>query len=186
MTRQVIIKIILLIFIVIGAVALLMLIKKPIPDPGVNIPNTPNPKPKLTLEMLKNADYDFQGQKIKLVNGTYLLKPLPGESQSDYYVKLDEDHVVFGDLNNDGLEDAVVILTSRSGGTGVFSQLTVVINNNGLPLNVANEDLGDRAQINSLKIISSTISIDVTSWNSGQETRQTLNYELLNNKLQPL
>ncbi len=146
---------------------------------------TPISKAKLTLDILKNSEYLSQdtGTRIKLVNGTYPLKPLAGESQADYFVKLDTDHIVFGDLNNDGQEDAVVILISRSGGTGTFRQLAVMLNSNGNPSNVANQNLGDRTAINSLTISSGVISVDMTPWDGGTGTRKTLNYKLSGNKL---
>src|SRR5437868_6101835 len=48
--------------------------------------------PKLTLDQLKNTNYVFEAQNIKLVNGTYSLKPLGTESQANYFVKIDESH----------------------------------------------------------------------------------------------
>jgi|SRR3989344_8701798 len=145
----------------------------------------PTSKPKLTLDVLKNSEYLSQdtGTRIKLVNGTYPLKPLGGESQADYFVKLDTDHVVFGDLNNDGQEDAVVILVSRAGGTGTYRQLAVVLNQNGNANNIANQNLGDRTAINALTISSGVISVDVTPWDGGTGTRKTVNYKLSGNKL---
>ena len=146
---------------------------------------TENPKLKLTLDILKNAEYYSQdtGTRIRLVNGIYPLKPLAGESQADYFVKLDTEHIVYGDLNNDGQEDAVVILVSRSGGTGTFRQLAVVLNQNGTPNNIANQNLGDRTAINSLTIQSGVISVDMTPWDSGAGIRKTVNYKLSGNKL---
>jgi hypothetical protein len=148
----------------------------------------PTSKPKLTLDVLKNSEYLSQGTgtRIKLVNGTYPLKPLAGESQVDYFVKLDTDHVVFGDLNNDGQEDAVVILVSRSGGTGTFRQLAVMLNSNGNPSNVANQNLGDRTAINSLTVSSGVISADMTPWDGGTGTRKTVNYKLSGDELTPI
>ena len=146
---------------------------------------TENPKLKLTLDVLKNAEYSSQdiGTRIRLVDGTYPLKPIAGESQADYFVKLDTEHIVYGDLNNDGQEDAVVILVSRSGGTGTFRQLAVVLNQNGTPNNIANQNLGDRTAINSLTIQSGVISVDMTPWDSGAGIRKTVNYKLSGNKL---
>jgi hypothetical protein len=181
------------IIVIIGAVGYFAFVKKsePIteqPTP-TNTSVSPTPattsKQKLTLDILKNAEYSSQdtGTSIKLVNGTYPLKPLAGESQADYFVKLDTDNVVFGDLNNDGQEDAVVILISRSGGTGTFRQLAVMLNSNGNPSNVANQYLGDGTAINALTVSSGVISVDMTSWDGGTGTRKTVNYKLSGNKL---
>lgn len=132
---------------------------------------------------MKNAEYHYEGTRIKLINGIYPLRPLPGESQSDYFVKIDTDHVIYGDVNNDGLDDAVVILVSRAGGTGTFRDLAIVLNQNGTPNNIANQYLGDRTAINSLEIQSGVISVDMTLWGSGTGVRKTVNYKLSGNKL---
>ena len=162
---------------------------------GVNEPNTilstfkfatsEIPKSKLTLNTLENAEYNSltTGTSLKLVNGTHLLTPLAGESQADYYVKLDASHIAYGDLNNDGQEDSVVILESRAGGTGTFRQLAVMLNQNGNAKNVANQSLGDRTVVNSLNISPGTISINMTPWDGGTGVPKTVNYKLSGNKL---
>lgn len=145
--------------------------------------NNSKQKTKLSLDILKNGEYSYGGQRIKLVNGTYPLKPLTGESQADYFIKLDTEHVVFGDLNNDGQEDAAVVLVSRSGGTGTFRYLVAVLNQNGTPLDVARQYLGDRVVINSLLIQAGVISINMTPWDGGTGTSKTVQYKLSGNKL---
>lgn len=141
-------------------------------------------KVELPLDLLKNAEYIYEGKRIQLVNGVYLLKPLSGESQADYFVKLDTDHIVFGDLNNDGQQDAVVILVSRYGGSGTFRQLAIMLSSSDSFNNVANQDLGDRTAINSLKLLlTGVISVDMTPWEGGTGIRKTINYKLSGNKL---
>jgi len=170
-----IVLVVVIVAILVGAFGYFVFVKK----------SEPISKPKLTLDILKNAEYYSQntGTRIKLVNGTYSSEPLAGEPQADYFVKLDTDYVVFGDLNNDGQEDAIVILVSRAGGTGTFRQLAVMLNSNGSPSNVANQDLGDRTAINSLTISSGVISVDMAHWDGGTGTRKTVNYKLSGNKL---
>ena len=41
--------------------------------------------------------------------------------------------LAFGDLNGDGVEDAVVVLVTNPGGTGRFYDLAPVLNQNGTP-----------------------------------------------------
>ncbi len=127
-----------------------------------NAPLVKTPPP-LTLEMLQNAEYQTLNypQKFKLTGGIYFRPPpVKVESQKDWFTKLAEP-VVFGDLNNDGLEDAAVILRSRAGGTGVSVDLAVVINDNGKPANVASRYLGDRVQVKSGFIQDGIISLDL-------------------------
>lgn len=149
-------------------------------------PNNQQVSSKLTFDILKNAEYYSQdtGTRIKLVNGTYPLTPMAGESQADYFVKLDADSVVFGDLNGDGQEDAVVILVSRSGGSGTYKELAVVLNQNGNANSIANQALGDRTVVNSLTIQNGVISINITPWNGGGIVQsETINYKLVGDKL---
>ncbi len=134
---------------------------------------------------LANIEYysSAVGGRVKLAKGTYLLKPPAGESQADYIVTLDTDHIAFGDVNNDGQEDAVAILTTRSGGTGKSVELEVVLNKAGFASNVSSKYLGDRTLINSLTIKSGVISIDMTPWDGGTGAKQTISYKLSGDKL---
>ena len=187
------IVLIVVIVILVGVVGYFAFVKKsepvaqqPTPTPtqtNTTVSLTSISKAKLTLNILKNSEYFYDGTRIKLINGTFPLEPLAGESQSDYFVKLDTDHVVFGDLNNDGQEDAVVILVSRSGGTGAFVDLGVMLNLNGIPSNITNQYLGDRTVVNSLIISSGIISVDMIPWDGGTGTHKTINYKLSGNKL---
>lgn len=135
--------------------------KSPVTQEIVNIekPTVINSK-KLTLDDLKNVEFYFEQEgQIKLVNGTYQLKPSGSESPADYFVKLDTEHIAFGNLNNYEQDDAAVILKSRSGGSGTFYYLLDVLN----PGFGASRAifLGDRITINSVTIQSQIITIDM-------------------------
>ena len=71
--------------------------------------------------------------------------------------------IAFGDLNGDGVADAVVILATHGGGTGVFMTLEAVVNDNGTPKHVATADLGDRTRVESVVIESGEIAVDVVT-----------------------
>ena len=64
-----------------------------------------------------------------------------------------------------------------------YRQLAVMLNKNGIPSNIANQNLGDRTAINSLTVSFGVISIDMTPWDGGTGTRKTVNYQLSENKL---
>ena len=114
----------------------------------------------LTLESLKNAEYHTIAQgTFRLTDGIYNIPPLLNESQEDWFIKLVEP-IAFGDLNSDGINDAVVVLKMRTGGTGVFVEIAAVLNKNGKPVNVATTLLGDRKIVNSISIQSSEIIIE--------------------------
>ena len=133
----------------------------------------------LSSDLLNNTEYYSgsmpQGQRIKLVNGTYQPEP-PIEGVT----KLKSDFIVYGDLNSDWQEDAVVVLETSGGGTGVFRDLEVVLNQNGKPFNVAMQSLADRTAINSIAIKSGIIIVDITPKG---EARKTVRYKLSNDKL---
>ncbi|MCK4308310.1 HEAT repeat domain-containing protein, partial [candidate division WOR-3 bacterium] len=109
-------------------------------------------KEKLTLDDLKNADYVclYYGKGVRLKNGIY--EEHHADSTSKLHVGIYKDKVAFGDLNNDGRDDAVVVIESYSGGSGHFYELAVVINNNGKPLCFIPKRLGDRVIVNSVLI----------------------------------
>ncbi|MFZ1241686.1 MAG: hypothetical protein WAV66_20350 [Anaerolineae bacterium] len=124
--------------------------------------HTPTSSPHLTLDALKNAEYRTNNlvETIRLTDGFFYPPPISGESQSDWFVMLTEP-VIFGDVSGDDVPDAVLILTSRFGGTGIFRELAVVVNDNGKPHNTATDYLGDRVIINTAKIQDGEIILDM-------------------------
>jgi hypothetical protein len=59
------------------------------------------------------------------------------------------------------MEDAVVFLSTQTGGTGHFRELAAVLNRGGLPDNVATVSLGDRVAIESARIQAGVITLDL-------------------------
>jgi heat shock protein HslJ len=108
-----------------------------------------------TVEELKNAKYAGLGERVGSVtlgNGRWTGAPPALGAASRPSVELADDFRVVGDLDGDGLEEAVVVLTYSSGGTGVLSFLAVVRRQDGALRNVATTALGDRVQIRSARI----------------------------------
>jgi len=110
----------------------------------------------MTTEALKNATYhlDFLGM-VKLIDGKYV-KKIP-KSHQEERIHFESGMEVFSDLNHDGMKDAIAILVYRSGGTGSFYSLVVLINQNDSPKHVATASLGDRVVIRSTHINSDNI-----------------------------
>jgi putative hemolysin len=116
----------------------------------------------LTVLTLKNSMYhspdwgDFQ-----LVEGVFLRPPqAPGESAEIYKTEFREPGV-FGDLDADGVEDAIVFLSTQNGGTGHFVELAVVLNRDGRAENVSTVSLGDRVGIEAARIEAGVIILDM-------------------------
>ena len=105
-------------------------------------PATP---PVLTVEQLKNAEYEFG----RLTDGIH-------EEMNDYprTVPTKLLHVEFGDLNGDGIEDAVVLFLRGPAGAagGLYSFLVAVVNEQGRPRHVDSIFFGRREPVQSLLI----------------------------------
>ncbi|MFH1486326.1 MAG: hypothetical protein ABIH46_09665 [Chloroflexota bacterium] len=132
---------------------------------------SPTALPKLTLDALKNAEYQSESlharphgrKKVKLTNGQYEEEmewnfpgPAPQFNKLSIFLS---DQAAFGDLNGDRVEDAAVILVTNTGGSGFFKELAAVVNDMGMPKHVASVELGDRTKVDSLIIESGKIAI---------------------------
>lgn len=128
-------------------------------------PISTEPVPELTLVMLQNAEYhsitlDGDEANFRLEDGLYYL---PEQSQGwsgNWFVRM-LNRTVFGDLNDDGVQDAVVVFESQRGGSGLFRELAAVLNRNGQPVNIATAYLGDRVIVNSVQIQDGLILVDM-------------------------
>jgi len=112
----------------------------------------------LTADMLKNGTYKLPqlGEMVTLANGKY--DSDPSAENIIHAVLLDP--IAFGDLNGDGGEDAAVLFSENSGGTGDFISVVVVLNQNGAPVQSANRMIDDRAMINGMTIANGRIVVD--------------------------
>lgn len=126
-------------------------------------PKTPEPPLPLTVEMLKNAEYHSEWPAdgmAQLTDGEYQEEIVPGAASKLIIVVYPDMHA-FGDLNNDGVDDAAVVLATSGGGSGTFISLEAVINDNGRPNHVATAMLGDRVELKSISIESGEILVDM-------------------------
>jgi hypothetical protein len=110
--------------------------------------------PALTVDALRNAAYTLPGFtgdlfSYQLTDGKYTL----GDPTVTGYVEVTLlDTYAFGDLNEDGVNDAVVLLAENFGGTGVFVSVNAVLNDGGQPRHAASSMIDDRPQIGNLDI----------------------------------
>jgi heat shock protein HslJ len=117
----------------------------------------------LTLKELKNASYSgIEGLKgpFKLVDGKWRGRPYKKGSASRPVVTLVGDLRVMGDLDGDGIEDAVVLLNYAPGGTGQLLYLAVMARKKGKIENIATALIGDRVQIRDVRIEQNRILVD--------------------------
>jgi hypothetical protein len=115
----------------------------------------------LSIHPVRNAVYDIPNVgRIKFKDGAYDREANDSLGQSYAHIGL-VDLFAFGDLNGDGLEDAVTFLASNFGGSGIFVSLEILLNNNGSPSHVASYLIGDRVGIDSVNIVGGLIELHI-------------------------
>jgi hypothetical protein len=114
--------------------------------------------PPLTADILRNGTYKLPQleETVTLVNGKFD-RDTP---DSDIVHAALLNPLAFGDLNNDGAEDAAVLLSESSGGTGDWISVVVVLNQGGAPVQSADRLIDDRAQISGMTIQNGRIVVD--------------------------
>ena len=110
--------------------------------------------PALTREALRNAEYQLYQEKVRLRDGVLARKLEIGQE-----IWLLHDRIAFGDLNNDGVNDAAVVLSYNGGGSGTFYNLLAVRNDNGVPVHIASYSIGDRIRLDALEIAAGVITV---------------------------
>jgi len=94
---------------------------------------------------------------VKLSRGEYAGLPFVEGGSSRPTIAL-QTHS-YGDLDQDGVADAVVVLVENSGGSGSFIYLAAVLNENGVPMNTSTILLGDRVKVQSLQVTDGQILV---------------------------
>lgn len=161
----------------------------PVPSPTVQrsptvtptkVPPTPTVVPTptvapLTVDALKNAEYTVEGPasgKAKLVNGVY---EEPVAKSSAKVVVTFQNVTAMGDLEGNGTQDAAVVLTVQTGGSGTFYYLFAVLNDKGSAKPAASVLLGDRIKLTALAIQGTEVAVDmVTQGPKDPMTKPTL------------
>ncbi len=139
-----------------------------IAEPPTAVPPTVPPvssPPSLTLDQLQNGIYLSElvpGGKVNLVNGRFEVTTGAGAAQKITAMLVEQ--IASGDLNGDGRLDAAVILATNTGGTGVFKDLHVVLNQAGQAVDAAAMLLGDRVQIKALNIQDDMIVVEMLTY----------------------
>ncbi len=106
--------------------------------------------PPLTADMLRNGTYVLPESKetVTLTDGKY---DRAESNENILHVTL-MDPIAFGDLNGDGAEDAAIVLSENTGGTGFFMSVVAVLNSGGAPMQGPSRLLDDRAQLTGMVI----------------------------------
>jgi heat shock protein HslJ len=120
--------------------------------------------PAPTLEELKEATYrgiELAQGDVTLSKGRWKGRQASEGDVSRPEVNLVGDLRVTGDLDGDGQEEAAVLLSVTTGGSGSFTYLAVMGRKNGKPLNLGTAPLGDRVQVRGMKIEEGRLFVDL-------------------------
>jgi len=116
----------------------------------------------LSLDILRYGAYRSPDWgEFQLSDGIfYRTPPTSQESPETYSTRL-LDTVLYGDINLDGFEDAVVFLSTQNGGVGHFIEMAAVLNMNGSAHNVSTLYLGDRVVVQSGAVQDGLITLNL-------------------------
>ena len=109
----------------------------------------------LSNAALSNAEYPLEGTpdgRVFLSNGRY------EDAEAQLTVTLQRLRA-YGDINGDGSPDTAVTLVSNSGGSGVFSWVSAVLNDNDAAVPMATTFIGDRVRLRSVVIRNGQITV---------------------------
>jgi uncharacterized membrane protein len=121
-----------------------------------------------TPEQLKNATYHaVLDAPVTLQDGEYQGAPYSSMSASRPTVTLVESTRASGDVTGNGVDEAVVLLATNMGGSGVFFHLAVVRNHGGAPQHIGTIPLGDRVKVKSVAVIDGKIVTDLVEHGPG-------------------
>ena len=120
---------------------------------------------RLTLEQLRNAEYRLpllgdEETPIRFDDGQALIQLGEGATER-VHAGLVDDMVAFGDLDGDGMADAIVAVYINYGGTGTFIHLVAVVDRDGAPVQAGRALLGDRVPVESTIISNGEISVNM-------------------------
>jgi peptidoglycan/xylan/chitin deacetylase (PgdA/CDA1 family) len=114
---------------------------------------SPTNIPLLQWSALKNVVYPNEqaaGGGVRLTDGIYSQKTQPGSAPGAYFQL---SHLrIFGDLDGDDVEDALVILMVDHGGPGTSYYLNAVLNQGGRAFPAASQFLGEQVFIRSMAV----------------------------------
>lgn len=119
----------------------------------------------LTTQTLRNSSYrvlfpDHSIRTIPLSNGVYQSGEDPA-AENFVWARIGE-RIAFGDLNDDGVDDAVLTLALNLGGTGIFTALIPVLNRNGVAWQPSPAPLEDLPILHSLAIKNGKVFLSAT------------------------
>ena len=116
----------------------------------------------VTSDELANMAYSgIYDNAVTLKDGRWEGEAFVEGGASRPAVGMVDNFLLTGDLDNDGLDEAVVLLWESSGGSGVMSYVAVVGRRDGDTVNLGTALIGDRVQLRNGRIADGTIELDI-------------------------
>lgn len=132
------------------------------PTPTAEI--VPTAISQIPVEALRNATYSgIYDDPITLTDGKFE-ESIDGQLISVEYIDNAE---MFADLDGDGVEDAIVFLIERGGGTAVFTYVAAQLNQDGQLVDAGAAMVEDRTQFRSTAVQDGQILLDITTRGPG-------------------
>jgi hypothetical protein len=162
----------------------------PAPVPAQDTASAPAAAPGLTVDQLKNAQYQIGVRDdhavVQLTDGKYQ-QGTDATTLDFAYIAL-TDFVAIGDLTGDGVDEIAAMFLENFGGTGNFGLLAIYTNVNGLPVFLTSVLIDDRPMVNSVSIDNGEVFVDaiVHGFDDGgccPTLPTTRRYALVNNQL---
>lgn len=120
--------------------------------------------PPIGVEMLRNATYSgIYDAPITLTDGRYEGEPFVAGGASRPVVEYVDGAELFADLDGDGVEDAVVFLVERGGGTAAFTYVAAQLNRAGEPVDAGAVLVEDRTQVLSAVVEEGQLKLEFTT-----------------------
>jgi len=113
------------------------------------------PKANIKLDPLRKVTYKCDGLTINFKEDHFSKK------FKDYELHVEFADGAYGDINDDGKEDAVVFLQSHTGGSGVIVTMAIVMNQNGKYRNTDCIDIGDNEDVNTIQFKPNKVTLDM-------------------------
>ena len=122
----------------------------------------------IPVEALRNATYSgIYDEPITLTDGSYEGKPAGEGDASRPMVHYADNAELTGDLDGDGVADAVVFLVERGGGSGAFTYVAAQLNRAGQPLDAGAVWIEDRIQVKSAAIAEGQVTLEIITHGPG-------------------
>ena len=166
----------------------------PVPE-ATAVPATSVSVPAEEVALIRDASYQLGTpdslQIVQLKDGKFE-QGAPGGA--DYISVQLTDFATTGDLNADGSDEIVALVSENFGGTGVFVFLVVYTDVNGTPTFLASRIVDDRPQLNALSIENGEIFLDAIIHGVDEQgvaepmccptLKTTRHYKLVNDQLE--